>query len=557
MGIRWVARAALLGCLAAGAPVSADETSTGDKLRILYSSQFTFTDGGVPLVTVELIGGESSAKVSATGGVVVQPDGAGGASIEAGDSDAPWTISIENGRPAVVREWTVVARLAPEDEKGADAEQRRWQRRGLRATRFEVGTVFGVEGEVMDTRELLIAVDPVRAPGGERNARSLATRFKVETSVYTELVRRPQGTIVARSGAITVRNPSVLWFQPRHQERTIEVANVLVGAGGSQLSTHREDRRYWGSVYATVGRDGKLTIVNAVAADKLLAGLVPAEMYPDAPMAALEAQAIAARTELMEKLGTRHLADPFLLCSSQQCQVYSGAGREHPRTSKAVEATRGMVLMRDGGGLVDARYSAADGGFSENNETIWGGAPDPSLRGVLDQALQGALAKRFAGGINDANIGAFLALPPEATYCGRSKWSKDRCRWRRRVDAAELSRALAAQAPNLGRVVALEPLSRGISGRINRLAIRGDRGRLVIDGELEIRRLLGGLRSSLFVVELEGPEKRPHGFVLRGGGFGHGVGMSQLGAIGMALDGRGRLDILRHYYRGSRVRRLY
>ena len=117
--------------------------------------------------------------------------------------------------------------------------------------------------------------------------------------------------------------------------------------------------------------------------DKLLAGLVPAEMSASSPPEALKAQAVAARNELLAKIGTRHLTDPYRLCSTQHCQVYAGAGREDARATAAVTATRGELLVRDsGGGLVDAVYSASCGGHTEDNEHVWGGAPDASLRGT-------------------------------------------------------------------------------------------------------------------------------------------------------------------------------
>src|SRR5690606_8573994 len=120
------------------------------------------------------------------------------------------------------------------------------------------------------------------------------------------------GTIVAKSGATTIRNESVLWFQPRKANETLTVVDVPTGTGGSQLRTGVEDRSYWGSIYVTLDHDGSLLVANAVPENKLLAGIVPAEMYPDAPPAALEAQAIAARTELLQKIGRRNLTDPFL-----------------------------------------------------------------------------------------------------------------------------------------------------------------------------------------------------------------------------------------------------
>ena len=111
----------------------------------------------------------------------------------------------------------------------------------------------------------------------------------------------------------------------------------------------RSDRTYWGSIYVTVDRFGKLTVANLVSESHVLAGLVPAEIYASAPMESLKSQAVAARGQLVTKVGTRHLADPYLLCAHQHCQVYAGRGHEHPRTTAAVEATAGWVAMRPGG----------------------------------------------------------------------------------------------------------------------------------------------------------------------------------------------------------------
>src|SRR6185369_10437389 len=134
----------------------------------------------------------------------------------------------------------------------------------------------------------------------------------------------------------------ILWFSV--PQGLIEVEDVDKEGGGKEL------RRYFGRIYVTADRNGKLAVVNAVAEDKLLAGLVPAEMLPSAPAEALKAQAIAARNELLAKVGTRHLTDPYRLCSTQHCQVYAGAGREDPRSTAAVQATRGEVLAREAGG---------------------------------------------------------------------------------------------------------------------------------------------------------------------------------------------------------------
>ena len=520
---------------------SGDETSARDRLRILYSSRFTFTDDGLPLVTVEIVGGRDRVTLRAPRGLVVRPDGEGGAAVEAGDGTT-WTIRAEKTKPAVIEDWVVVDRLGVDDAVGIAASTRRWRERGFAPRTFEIGSVFGVDGEVIDTREALIAV--------AGNATTIARKYGVATSIHRELVARPQGTIVAENGGTVVKNPSVLWFAPRDPGDTIAVDDVPVGAGGSQLEVTTETRRYWGAVYVTLDAGGKLVAVNAVSEDRLLAGLVPAEIFPDSPDAALEAQAIAARTELLQKIGRRNTTDPFLLCSTQQCQVYAGAGKEHPRTTRAVERTRGLVILRDGGGLADIRYSASCGGHTEHNDHIWGGEADPSLRGALDVPKRSAKA-RFST-VDDANIEDFLADDPKKSWCGRAKLGKGRFRWTHDVAAADLDALVAKHYPKVGRVQALEPLDRGVSGRIRRLQIRGSKGTVVAEGDLHIRRLLGGLKSSLFVVEREGET-----FRFRGAGFGHGVGMCQVGAIGMAEAGKSHADILEHYYRGTRLHRLY
>ncbi len=523
----------------------ADDTSASDKLRILYSTRFTFTDDGLPLVTVQIMGGQKKVELHAKGGVAVRPDGIGGSTVEA-DSGEQWTVTVENPKPALLQEWTVVETLGADDAPGIAAALARWKDRGFEPRSFEIGTLFGTGGEVIDTREIRIAIDPVAAGKGAARAAEHAKRFGVKTSVHEELVRRPSGTIVARSGATRIENPSVLWFQPERATETITVADVPTGTGGSQLETGREDRRYWGTVYVTLDHDGSLIAANAVSEDKLLAGLVPAEMMADAPAAALEAQAIAARTELLQKIGRRNLTDPFLLCSTQQCQVYAGAGKEDPRTTRAIEATRGIVLLRDGGGMVDVRYSASCGGHTEDNDAIWGGDPDPSLRGRADDP------KAEMTKVTD--VDAFLDEPADSAWCGRVKSASARAkfRWTERISVTDMSARVATEFPEIGRVKALTAKQRGSSGRIEVLAIAGDKGAIEVTGDLHIRRLLGGLKSTLFEVKRDGDA-----FVFRGAGFGHGVGMCQLGAIGMAEAGKSHDKILEHYYRGTHLHKLY
>jgi stage II sporulation protein D len=540
--------------------VHADEMSGSDKLRLLYSHRFSFTREGLPLVTVEIMSGQQKVALSAENGVRVLPQGDGGPEVVAGPS---WTITVENPRPAKLRHWIIVGHDAD------DATLATWKQRGYEPKTFETGVVFGVEGEMIDSRATLLGIAPENdAAAAARSATALAARWKVETSVFPEMVEPPHGTVVARdasngkSGTV-VRNDGVLWFSPATTSGTLTVADVVHGGGGSQIGAEkRETRSYFGRVYVTVGQDGLLTVVNAIPEDRLLMGLVPSEMFPDAPAEALRAQAVAARTELLAKIGTRHFNDPYVICSSQHCQVYGGVGLEDERTSKAVRGTRGEVLMRDGGGgLVQAYYSASCGGFGEHNENIWATPPDPSLRGHLDATGKDAQAlARFAGGVTDANVRDFLDAPAERSFCGRSRYAKGRFRWRVELDAAKLDALVAAEFPAVGSVRKLTPRTRGISGRVRSLEIVGAKTTVSLDGDLRIRRLFGGLKSTLFVVTSEkqsGQSSHAMTWTFDGAGFGHGVGMCQTGAIGMAEAGQDYRTILRHYYGGSHVHSLY
>jgi stage II sporulation protein D len=519
--------------------------SEDDRLGLLYSKRFSFNKRGVPLITVEIMTGQAQVGLRGDKLLRVLPDGDGGPEVRAG---AAWTITARDARPGKARFWTIVSRQADE------ASISLWRSRGHDPRTFETGLVFGVEGEVIDGRASLLGIAPEPTEAGARRAAAeIGKKWDVPTHVHPELLARPDGILVARDEArgTTVENRGVLWFAPAAEDGLITIADVVHGGGGSRLDAEsRDTRAYRGRVYVTLAFDGTLSVVNAVPEDELLMGIVPSEIFPEAPLEALKAQAVAARDELLSKIGTRHFLDPFLVCATQHCQVYGGAALEDARTSRAVADTRGEVLVRgDGGGLVEVYYSASCGGHGEHNENVWGTPPDPALRGHVD-GPRGALAA-FGRGVTDENIHAFLAAGDEA-FCGKTRYARGRHRWSARVPGVDLDRRVAAEHPGVGAVKKVEPIRRGVSGRVNELLVAGDRGQARVTGELRIRRLFGGLKSSLFVVRRDGAD-----WVVDGAGFGHGVGMCQTGAIGMAEGGHRYAEILEHYYRGSRLRKLY
>ena len=153
--------------------------------------------------------------------------------------------------------------------------------------------------------------------------------------------------------------------------------------------------------------------------------------------------------------------------------------------------------------------------------------------------------------ITDDNLDAFLDGGKDA-WCNQGKLAKTRFRWTEKLRADDLTARVSVEYPEIGRIKTISAKQRGVSGRIGVLVIKGDKASVEVTGDLHIRRLLGGLKSTLFEVARDGDS-----FVFRGAGFGHGVGMCQMGAIGMASAGKAHDKILGHYYRGTHLHRLY
>jgi len=542
----WVLSSLLLAAAVAAPAYAADEFSGADKLRAIYSAEFRFTNDGLPVVPVDIAEGLQSVTISAGAkGVRLLPEGDGGAEIRADDT---WQIRAAATSGARLRYWTVVWRSPVAKSQEADAQVALWKGKGENARRFEQGTLFGVGGEVLDRREAIVGVGPCASvEEAERASDRLAAKSPLrQPGVFTELVDRPHGQLEATGGksGFKVKNEGVLWFVPAGDAPLrVEASGER---GGEKLKIAGS---YSGRVYVTIDRQGSMAVVNAVPENKLLAGLIPAEIFPNAPDEALKAQAVAARGELLSKIGTRHIGDPFRLCSQTHCQVYSGAGHETARTTAAVEATRGEVLFEAGGGLADPTYSANCGGHTENNENVWPEMPAlASLRGHRDAEKQAG--DPYAGGVTAKNVAAFIANPP-AAYCGRTKLGAgDRFRWTVTRSQEELEKLLGKY--RLGAIRSIEVQERGVSGRARAVRVTGATGSEVIRGELRIRQAFGNLRSSLFVVEMQGASA-----VFHGAGFGHGVGLCQTGAIGMAEAGKSYREILRHYYPGTTLRKLW
>jgi stage II sporulation protein D len=525
------------------------ELTTADRVAMLYTPQLEFSVEGDPLIKIGLIEGEEAIRFTPSGPIRVLPLGEGGPEM-ALPGGQEYTVTRVEGRPGTYRYWATVARGLPSERSRLAEVEAEWRGRGVEARRFSLGSIFAVRGTMFDNRQVIVGV------GGHESreeaqalARQLEEEHGLSAELHVELVEYPTGLLRLTSSRleVSVTHRDLLWISASEGTQYRLDATYFDGNPGDA------QRLYVGALVFTLDRRGQLAMVNELPIERLLQGIVPAEIYASAPMDALRAQAVAARAEILADLGVRYLADPYMTCATTRCQVYAGAGAEHERTTQAIRDTRGMVLLYDGH-LARAVYSASNGGSMGDFTATWGDAPLPYLQPRIDAV---EVPERFRNGLDEAALAEFLEadLP---TYGNIENFGGPRVhRWTVELSADELSEAVNARYA-VGRVLGLEVRERDRSGRATRLFIRGSRDSVEVERELPIRRALGGLRSALFVLHVEqdaaGNLVRAR---LRGGGFGHGVGMCQTGSIGAAQRGLDYLAILGHYYPGTEPTRLW
>jgi len=445
-----------------------------------------------------------------------------------------------------------IATFPANEYENAVALAEKWKQEGYTVRLIKAGgPLLQANGTVTDTTVYWVALGSFKEKRDAEAFQQKMVARGVSCWVIDESVINPRGNIelVDASGAPRAYADSRATLTSK---APIRISDVPFGHG-FWSSGKCEDRSYNGPIEILVDKYGKLSAINEVGLEEYVEGVVPVEIRLTAPDEALKAQAVAARTEALAKLGVQHVFDPYDFCASQHCQEFGGLTRNTPRTDAAVRATRGQVLI-SGGNLVDAVYSANCGGHTEHNDTVWSSRPHEALRGVSDLCGN---PDSFRFPMTSSQLSEWLKETPRA-YCGDPRVVEPgKFRWKVRFSAEQMTDAVNCHY-RVGTVRDIKVLRRGVSGRALQVKITGSRDSVIITKELEIRRVLGGLKSSMFIVDAnKSSSGKATSFTFYGGGWGHGVGMCQAGAEGMALRGFTYDEILTHYYSGATIKKLY
>ncbi len=543
-------RRALLSTLLFASLASAAELELPPPPGELTTKRVDFK-GGSPLIPVRLMEGSTEVTIIGRGRLRFRIPGNPEKQLE-GPAGMAWKVRRVKGTPAKIVARIQIVEVPFNDKAGLAQAQEEWRGRGLKVKSQVLGGVYGIAGKVIDNRRYVLVVDQPPAPPESLAAQQaqILQDFQVRTSLLEDVKSRGAVTLELEDGngnVVATVDEQVTAESP--DGAPIEVKRVEYGVG---YDFHNfEDRAYRGSVLLTADRAGKIAVINQVDLEDLLKGLVPSEIFAKAHLEALKAQAVTARGEVLAKIGLKHLADPYLLCTEQHCAVYRGVSGEAPTTNAAVEATRGEASFDKNDRLVDSVYSAVCGGHTENNDIVWGGVPNESLRGRPD-----VLPGKPAGPTPSASLSKFLAADVVHACKVSSFANLSKYRWEKKFTAKDVDEKL--KSFNVGKVMAMNVTERGVSGRARLLQISGEEGATTIRGELNIRRAFGMLNSGMFELKTERDAKgRPVMWVFTGGGWGHGVGMCQTGAIGRAEAGQNYRQILEHYFNGAQVARIY
>lgn len=422
---------------------------------------------------------------------------------------------------------------------------------------------------------------------------------------FPELFISSDGTVTSGAQKAVYHQGTIYWqgkeynelsFTPQQHTSYFELKDVIIG-----INFHwerKETQRFKGALKVII-EDDKLTAINIIPIEDYLTSVISSEMSATASPELLKAHAVISRSWLLNKLTVDngqltvtmqpnsaahsqlsafnsqlikwydHEAHKnFNVCADDHCQRYQGITRAStPLVAEAVLSTRGEVLMYEGT-VCDARFSKCCGGAFEEFQNCWENNRHPYLSKQRDSKTEVKLPDLTI----EEEADKWIRSAPSA-FCNTQdkkvlgqvlnnydQETADFYRWKASYTQQELSELIHKRSGiDFGEIIDLIPIERGTSGRLVRLKIVGTQRALIIGKELEIRRTLSSshLYSSAFVVDKEGDGEIPSRFILTGAGWGHGVGLCQIGAAVMGEQGYNYKEILSHYYPDSEIEKQY
>ncbi|MFH1618895.1 MAG: SpoIID/LytB domain-containing protein [bacterium] len=418
------------------------------------------------------------------------------------------------------------------------------------AVRVGLGT-YG-KGIQPVTRELKFRVGSPFAVVGSRTGR-----------IYAQGKADERWSAVNRKGLLEVKSPDgkvygsfkyEIYIKPLEGNSGSVILEKLQHAKGYSWA-EIADREYRGYIALAPGRGNGIRIVNVVGMEEYLMSVVPSEVVATWPDETLKAQAVIARTQVLIRRGKGgpHRKDGYQLCDSQHCQVYKGIQPETQSTRNSVINTQGEVLTYRGKPAHTFFYSNCGGHFQSSAEVEGWGAII-YLKGKPDAPEDGAYTPDSPWAFR-----LWITSTPPA-YCNYGGVvASSEYRWLRIIKHRDLEYK-ANKEYRTGVLKAVIPLRRSVSGHVNSLLLHGSRRKVIIRREHLIRGImgLGSARSTLVSIEVNRDEKgKPKTYWIHGGGWGHGVGLCQSGAAGMAgKEGKNYEQILEFYYPGTSIRKL-
>jgi len=313
---------------------------------------------------------------------------------------------------------------------------------------------------------------------------------------------------------------------------------------------------YGGSLRLQLNAYGSYTLVNKVPLETYLRGVVPHEIGAEAPEAALEAQAILARTYVLRNL-RRFAIDDYQLCATPECQVYKGLAQTYGAVDKAIAATKGLVLTYNNQ-LVDALYSSTTGGITAPYSDLWDGPERPYLTAVVD-SVRNVWDLDNKSLASESNFRSFINLKK-----GFNEEDWDWFRWRYETSLSDMTKFLnkylkRRKHPQAGfqKIHWVQVVERSPAGRVLKMEVQTDKGRIEIEKD-QIRDAFWAPISTLFYIEpLYRDDRTLRGYAFVGGGFGHGVGLSQAGSHRLGQMGWSSERILSFYFPGTHIQQIH